>query len=263
MQRKNKTVLIVILLMISVISSIFFTVGIILERIEQRQGTAYYATLPIVSPLPPSSVEVTLPPEDVEVPPEDTIEKWEPNIDFVVLRKDNPDITAWIYIEDTVINYPVVLGNDNEYYLNHLPSGEKNKRGSIFMDYRNKADFSDKMTLIYGHNMKNGEMFSVLNDYTDSFYLSHPTVWIFTPEQNYKVELIAGYKVNSAYETPPMTFKDDKAFSDYVKNIKSRSTFKSSVEAEADDQLVCFCTCNYSVKNGRFIVVGKMTAVEN
>lgn len=75
-----------------------------------------------------------------------------PTVDFAALTEINPDIVAWIYIEGTEINYPVVQGIDNQYYLKHLFNGKWNSSGCIFLDSRNTPDFSDRRSIIYGHH---------------------------------------------------------------------------------------------------------------
>ena len=98
-----------------------------------------------------------------------------PTVQFDELLKTNGDVIAWIYGANTHINYPVVQGSDNDYYLRHLLDGTWNDNGSIFMDCANSADFSDQNSLIYGHNMTSGAMFSNLVKYkqqqiADCFY---------------------------------------------------------------------------------------------
>ncbi len=86
-------------------------------------------------------------------------------IDFEGLRKINEDLVAWIQIPGIGVDYPVVQGEDNEYYLYHTFQKENNKAGSIFLDYRNHDDFTDRRVILYGHNMKDGSMFSNLKQY--------------------------------------------------------------------------------------------------
>lgn len=82
---------------------------------------------------------------------------------------------AWLYCPDTVINYPVVQSDDNEYYLRRLMDGSSNTAGTLFADYRCSPDFSDPHTVIYGHNMKNDTMFGILPEYgAQEFYEPHP-----------------------------------------------------------------------------------------
>ena len=92
-------------------------------------------------------------------------------VDFKALKKINPDIVAWIRIPDTSIDYPVVQGNDDSYYLTHTFKKAEHVAGAIFLDSDNNADFSDDKNIIYGHNMKDGSMFQGLHKYENEQYL--------------------------------------------------------------------------------------------
>jgi len=172
---------------------------------------------------------------------------------------DSAGLRAWIKCGGTVIDYPVMQCDDNEYYLSHLPNGVKNKIGSIYLDYRNSPDFTDKNTVIYGHHMKNGDMFTTLKYYnSQSFYESHSKVHIYTPEKNIIVELFAGYIVDADTEYLTLYFRDSAAFEGYLAEIRGRSVFSSNVEVNADDLLVSLVTCSYELENARMVVVGKI-----
>lgn len=180
-------------------------------------------------------------------------------IDFALLREENPEIAAWIKAEGTAIDYPVLRGEDNTYYLNHLYTGETNRMGSIFMDYRNDKAFKDKNTVIYGHNMQDGAMFNALGEYkSQEFYDAVPTMEIYTPEGEYVIELISGTVEDGNYEFVKFNFEDQGELNAYVKELKSRSTFKSSVEVGPDDKLISLCTCSYELFNGRYMLVGRL-----
>lgn len=97
--------------------------------------------------------------------PEEVAEQGVLQVDFNKLEEINPDVIAWIEIPGLEISYPVVQGRDNDYYLHHLITGENHKSGSIFMDFHNQEDLSDRNTIIYGHNMKDGSMFGTLDQY--------------------------------------------------------------------------------------------------
>lgn len=97
--------------------------------------------------------------------PEEVAEQGFLQVDFNKLEEINPDVIAWIEIPGLEISYPVVQGRDNDYYLHHLITGENHKSGSIFMDFHNQEDLSDRNTIIYGHNMKDGSMFGTLDQY--------------------------------------------------------------------------------------------------
>lgn len=120
--------------------------------------------------------------------------RWWPEVDFEALREINPDLVGWIYIEGTEINYPVVQGADNQYYLKHLFTGEWNSSGCIFLGARNCTDLSDRNSILYGHHMKDGSMFHGLMEYkSQEYYDEHPTVLFLTPDANYEVKIFAGY----------------------------------------------------------------------
>lgn len=107
-----------------------------------------------------------------------------PEIDFEGLRAINKDIVAWIQIPGIGVDYPVVQGKDNEHYLHYTFDGKENKAGSIFLDYRNRADFTDSKMILYGHNMKDGSMFSNLKKYQNTaFRKEEGRVLIYLPDQ--------------------------------------------------------------------------------
>ncbi len=181
------------------------------------------------------------------------------SIDFQLLKTQNPDFIGWIGTDGDEINYPLVKGEDNEFYLTHLFTREKNKLGSIFIDYRNQADFLDRNTIIYGHNMKDGSMFSSLINYkNDGYYQAHPTLPIFTPNGNYQIEFFAGIVVDGSYESVRFDFNDDKDFIDYVQSLQDLSTFKSQIELNADDRIVTLVTCSYEYTNARYALYGRI-----
>ena len=93
-----------------------------------------------------------------------------PRADFGKLSQINPRVIGWIFGAGGEISYPVVQGEDNEYYLNHLFNGEVNSSGSIFLDVRCEGDFSGFHSILYGHHMKNGAMFGRLNQYESQSY---------------------------------------------------------------------------------------------
>ncbi len=182
-----------------------------------------------------------------------------PLIDFTPFWEINPQVVAWITADDTKIDYPILQGADNNYYLRRLITGEYNVAGSIFMDYRNRKDFSDKNTVIYGHNMKDGTMFSALNHYKEqAFYDRHPFIYLNTPKANYKLKLFAGVVADGSRQSVRLDFKNADDFLDYINSLKAESTFKGSIEIKEDDYIVTLSTCSYEFNNARYIICGKL-----
>ncbi|MBE6740484.1 MAG: class B sortase [Ruminococcaceae bacterium] len=184
------------------------------------------------------------------------------SIDFEKLKAQNKDVVGWIFSKNGVINYPILQGDDNSYYLNHLISGKKNINGSIFMDYTAKSDFSGYNTVIYGHSMDNGSMFRTLLNYKkQSYYDKYPEIYIYTPNGNYRMIIFA------AYETKHDDLVFGKVYSEkgvekLINHAISKSKIKTKVEVSSKDKIVSLSTCAYSSKNARCIVMGKLVPAD-
>ncbi|MCR5099157.1 MAG: class B sortase [Lachnospiraceae bacterium] len=126
---------------------------------------------------------------------EDTPEEEELSVEFKALKKMNPDIVAWIEVDGTDISYPVLQSSPDEpedYYLKHDVNKAENKYGAIYMQKRNARDFTDFMTVIYGHNMRDGSMFRQLHNFRDDMFLqNHKKIVIHLPKEKKEYEIIS------------------------------------------------------------------------
>jgi len=180
-------------------------------------------------------------------------------VDFTVLQKINPEIAGWLYCEGTAINYPVVKGSDNRFYLNHLYDRTKNISGTLFIDYRNGVDCSDENTVVYGHHMKNGSMFASLVQYkAQAYFEEHPTLYLLTPKGKYRVELFAGFICDSVSPAFTRKFASAKDYASYLENAKEKSDFKSNVSVTSQDHILTLSTCTYEYDDARYVVSGKL-----
>lgn len=185
------------------------------------------------------------------------------SMNFEPLKGINDDIVAWIFAEGRSLDLPVVKGTDNDYYLNHLFDHQYNKLGTLFVDYQNKDDFSDRNTIIYGHNMSDGSMFSVLESYKDqTFYDSFPEMDLYTTSGDYTIELFAGVITSGDYKFIRINFEDDIDFLSYVISMRLMSTFESPVEVGPNDRIVTLSTCVYDFDNARYVLFGKLVPTE-
>lgn len=176
-------------------------------------------------------------------------------VDFNKLKEINSNINAWIYMEDSIINYPIVKGNDNSFYLNHSIDGKYNPNGSLFIDYRNKDNFEDMVTYIYGHHMKNNTMFGNLELFKEqNYYDNHKEMYLFTKEENYILELFAGFTTADGSEIYNYINSDsNKKLVDYA---KSKSNFITNIEISNKDKVVVLSTCSYDYENARYVLLG-------
>ena len=187
-----------------------------------------------------------------------------PIVDFTSLRKINPDIVAWIQIPGTAIDYPIVYGADNDYYLNHLIDGTPNRCGSFFLDCRSTADLSDRHTLIHGHNMGNGTMFQDLVLYkSQEFFNEHPFGYLLTPDENYVIEFFAGSLLSQDSDVWQLDFSGDSAFRRWIDSCLSSARVTGSLTPSVGDQIVTLSTCSYEFYEARWVLQGLLrTRVE-
>lgn len=184
-------------------------------------------------------------------------------IDFDKLKGVNNDIIGWIYNGGTVINYPVVQGTDNSFYLNHLITGKYNSSGTPFLDVNIKSDFSEKHSIIYAHHMKNGSMFSSITDYkSKSYYEKHKNMYLMTPTKNYRLEVFSAYVTPADSDTYMRGFNEDEEFDNYIKKITAKSLVNTGVVVAKEDKIVSLSTCSYEYENARFIVHCRSVEVE-
>lgn len=183
-------------------------------------------------------------------------------VDLPALASLYPDVVGWIYSDNGKINYPIVRGKDNQQYLHRMVDGTENKAGSIFMDSRNQAAFSDYHTILYGHNMKNDSMFGTLPDYSKPGYFeTHPMMWLITPNITFRLDLFAGFVTPADSETYQL-ISDAGDLPGFIQAMKARSDFQSPISTEAAGQIVTLSTCAYDFDEARYVVLAMMTPVQ-
>lgn len=184
-------------------------------------------------------------------------------VDFGNLQKVNPDIVGWIYMEAVpAISYPIVQGEDNEYYLRHTVEGQRNSAASIFMDFRNKDDYSDANTIIYGHNMKNQTMFGLLKQYKNAeTCASSPYFWILTPERDYRYEIFSVREVSERDDMYALHSTNGETFKTYLENTQSDSLVPFQFAFDGNEKIITLSTCTTNARK-RCVVQGFRKEVE-
>ena len=185
-------------------------------------------------------------------------------VDFAGLKEVNEDIIGWLYCEGTAINYPVLQGEDNDQYLRNSYDGTYNAAGSIFVEALNRRDFQDSNTIIYGHHMKNGSMFAVLDEWADqAFYEAHPVMWLLTPERDYRIDLFSGYTTSAYSETYTICMGPGEELDDYLAKCAELSDFQADVELDGEARYVVLSTCAYVFDNARNVLHGRLVPVDS
>lgn len=160
------------------------------------------------------------------------------------LAKKYPQVKGRIIIKGTKIDFPVVQGKDNEFYLDHNFDNKYYINGAVFIDYVHKGDFSDQNTVIYGHNVRIGYIFHDLDKFRDkNFIKNHSEIIIDTPEKRRIFEVICAMdiKVDADYRFYEY---DDEEFKDYLKLIKDNNILENKPLPKKEDKLLTLSTCS-------------------
>jgi sortase B len=167
-------------------------------------------------------------------------------IDFAALQAEYPNVVGWLKMEDVNISYPIVKGEDNDYYLHHDPSGAENIDGSIFADYRTISLDTDLHVLLYGHNMQDESMFGQLDDYTNEEFYKRGTglFYIYTPTASYRYKIFAVDIVDPSSDVYQTGFTNPQVFGAYVRGLKESSMYETGVDVNGYDQVVTLSTCS-------------------
>ena len=216
---------------------------------------------PAVKSFPPPAEASPSPPGTMAGPTPEAVYK-DPRIPreaFDVLKKINPDITGWIKIPNTLIDYPVLQGKDNEYYLTHSVNREVIKNASLFMDCRNHAEKLDFNTIIYGHNMHDSTMFGYLPEYKhEEFMNKHPYIYFDTAYAAGIWEIFSVYVTDTGFDYRKTEFKKREDCQAFIDNIKSKSMYKKEMEVTPDSRILTLSTCTYEFKDARLVVHAKL-----
>lgn len=185
----------------------------------------------------------------------------EDSVSFQELQKINPEVFAWLTVNDTPIDYPVTQANDNEKYINTNAEGQYTLSGSIFLDYRNRPDFDDFNSILYGHHMEKKLMFGSLSDFADQEYFdAHQYGNLYFNGQNHGLEFFAILRTD-AYDRKIFcpALKSEKERQNYINEIISKATIYRDINVTTEDHIVLLSTCTSTITNGRYLLVGKLS----
>lgn len=184
------------------------------------------------------------------------------SVDFDAMRAENPDVVGWLRCEGTPIDFPVVKGPDNDWYLRRNWKGEHDMCGSVFVDAAASDGFADARTVVYGHHMNDNLMFACLEDWGDQrFYEEHPDMWLLTPGHAYRLELVAGEHIPATSDAYLPATEHDEAFAAWLADYVGHSDFKTGVSALPEDRYVMLSTCAYVYEDARYTLLGKLVEV--
>ena len=217
-----------------------------------RQTAMEYVTPVTQSPAPtPEETEAaqTTPSTESSVP-ETTVETEPPRfptVDFAGLREKNRDVVAWIQIPALEgLDYPVVIGEDNAYYVNHSWQKEDSEEGAIFLDFRSQPDFSQPHNILYGHCMKDGTMFQSLGQWEKESFLrgNDRSVLLYLPDEVRVYEIIGSERVGAldsrVYKTD---YTPGEEWADAIGATLKHLWYESDVEYDGNSEILTLSTC--------------------
>lgn len=186
------------------------------------------------------------------------------NISFDELREVNKEVVAWILVDNTKINYPVVQTINNDYYLNHDITGSLTSSGWIFMDYRNSYKMDDKNTIVYGHNLINQTAFGSLSIiFTEEWYqVSNHTIVIVNPKETLIYEVFSTYYIDPETYYLQTNFRTDEEYFTFLTTLKNRSIYDYSINLSSNDNIITLSTCTDD-NRGRKVIHGKLIHKKN
>ena len=196
------------------------------------------------------------------------------NIDWAELKAKNDDVMGWMRSVGTVINYPVVQGSDNDYYLTHLLDGTVNDKGTLFIDMHCQSPYEDFLTVIYGHRMKDKSMFYTLGEYFEErekpYFLEHPVMELYTPKQNYEIQIFGAAVIDSrdASKYDFLLYEEAKkqAYIDWIFSHNELYGYDNRVSVMPSDHIVMLSTCTLrgsASDDNRVVVWGKLVPMKD
>ncbi len=189
-------------------------------------------------------------------------------VDIPELSAENPDIYSWIYIPNTNVNYPVAQSaEDDNFYLDHNIYKSYSFPGTIYSQSCNKKDYSDRVTVLYGHNMLDGSMFATLHNFSDpGFFEENKYFYVYTENRKLTYEVVSAYIYDDRHIMNSFNFLDDDVYAEWqaeALNPRSvSSNVRSGVKLNLNDKMLVLSTCLNGGGDGRYLVQGVLVKDE-
>lgn len=174
---------------------------------------------------------------------------------FLPLLEINDETIGWVTLANTSIDYPIVQRSDNEFYLDHSFERNKSRSGSIFMDYRNNQDLFNHHTILYGHHMRDGSMFSDLLKYQDeNHFIENRYITLETLYEDTKWEIFSAYVTDTDFYYIITDFGTDDEYVEFLQELQSKSAYETEMTITEKDRILTLSTCAYDFDDARFVV---------
>lgn len=183
----------------------------------------------------------------------DTVDKY--NVDFDSLKQKNSDTIAWLKVNGTSIEYPIVKTTNNNFYMTHSFDKSYNSAGWVFMDYKDKFDGTDNNMVIYAHNRRDGSLFGTLKNILTEEWQNNEENFIIpfiTENEKQEYQVFSVYMIENEDYYITTNFGTDNEFQKFIDKIKSRSVKNFDVDVNTEDHILTLSTC---ADNNKYRVV--------
>ena len=185
------------------------------------------------------------------------------SVDLAALREVNPDVVGWIVIPGTKVEYPLMQGEDNDYYLKHTWKKKASSAGSIFLEKTISPDLSDFNTIVYGHRMINNSMFGSLKYYKkQTYWAEHPYVYIVDDAGVHRYEIFSAYEASVKGYTYQISFADETGKETFLDKCMGWSVIETGVTPTIRDRILTLSTCTGTGYETRWVVQARLAAAE-
>ena len=177
-------------------------------------------------------------------------------INWKKLQKKNKDIIAWIEIPGTKVDYPIVKCLSRSYYLHHDAEGRDSILGAVFVQPETAGDFSDMHTVIYGHNMRDKQMFGSLHSFEKKdFWKKHKKIYIYQPEQEIKAAVYSTYDILDSTDTYRTAFDTPDEWEEWIAMTTEKRYYDTGIDPEDTERIITLSTCsNGRGRRSRYVV---------
>ncbi len=245
MKKKVRLVLIVVLVLVLAVAAIM----LIRQQMDYRKGRSDYNEALSMAQNTTDSQEEGAKKDpvffeaEVEEARDPVIAEME-ELNWKILQQTNPDVIGWIRIPGTVVDYPILHTDNNWFYLDKTWKKEYSSVGSIFLETQNRADLTQFNTILYGHNMRDGSMFSNLKDYQDLEYCrAHPSIYIAVDGQVRRYDVFSVYEAAVWEPTYGLEITKEKHRQEYLDHAQAKSIVDLGVTPTIDDSFLTLSTC--------------------
>ena len=273
MKKNVRKALRAVLLMVFVVS----TALMVHQWLDNADGeAAYNDAVNIAMQVKEPEVPAQLQPTEIPVEATEPVTYWVPvpvegdpvmeemaGINIAALREENEDVLGWIRIPDTRIDYPLLQGEDNDFYLKHTWQKQRNSVGSIFLEHLNRPDLTDFNTIVYGHNMRDKSMFGQLDNYSiEGFWETHPYVYVAIDSGVYRYEVFAFLQAPVDSVTYSIRPQRDDTKQEFIDYSMEHTWIDTGVRPVITDRILTLSTCTGRDYSARNVVQARLPMME-